>query len=309
MLSVAFTDLFQMTVIMGGMLYIAYVMSGLVGGAGAVIDHASAAGKFEFWPKLEPRDVVAFTAAWATMALGSIPQQDVFQRVAAAKDESTAGWGSIIGGVLYFFFAFVPMFLAYTAILLDPKLVADLAKDTQHILPKLILTHAPFVAQVFFFGALISAILSCSAATLLAPSVTVAENIIRPFFPNITDKQFLRMLRIVVLLFAAGVVTFAITSDASIYSMVENAYKITLSAAVVPLAFGLYWKRSTTQGAALAMFLGLTVWLGSEFLNPQGFFPPQFAGFLMSIVGMVAGSLLPQWYAKDVQEQRQRSLA
>src|ERR671938_955697 len=37
MLSVAFTDLFQMTVIMLDMLYIATAISGLVGGAGAVI--------------------------------------------------------------------------------------------------------------------------------------------------------------------------------------------------------------------------------------------------------------------------------
>src|SRR5919205_1721706 len=45
MLSVAFTDLFQMSVIMAGMLYIGYVISGMVGGPAVVIGHASAAGK------------------------------------------------------------------------------------------------------------------------------------------------------------------------------------------------------------------------------------------------------------------------
>src|SRR3954470_4121970 len=63
MLSVAFTDLFQMTVIMGGMVYIAYHVSGIVGGPQVVIEHATSAGKLEFWPKLEARDVIAFTAA------------------------------------------------------------------------------------------------------------------------------------------------------------------------------------------------------------------------------------------------------
>ena len=299
MLSVAFTDLFQMTVIMGGMIYIALVISGMVGGAGAVIEHASAAGKFEFWPKLEARDTIAFVAAWATMALGSIPQQDVFQRVAAAKNERIAGNGSVIGGCLYFCFAFVPMFLAYSATLLDPALVERyLASDSQQILPRLILAHAPFVAQVFFFGALISAILSCSAATLLAPSVTVAENILRPLMPNLADWQFLRMLRVVVLLFACAVLTFALVSNASIYGMVENAYKITLAAAFTPLAFGLYWKRATTQGAAAAIVAGLGTWLTLEFVHPEGLLPPQFAGLLASITGMIAGSLLPQWYGR-----------
>ncbi len=299
MLSVAFTDLFQMTVIMGGMIYIAVVISGMVGGAEAVLDHAARAGKLEFFPQLAPRDVVAFVAAWATMALGSIPQQDVFQRVAAAKNEDIAGTGSIIGGGLYFCFAFVPMFLAYSATLLDPALIERyLTTDSQQILPRLILVHAPFAAQVFFFGALISAILSCSAATLLAPSVTVAENILRPLMPALSDWQFLRMLRIVVLLFACAVLTFALVSGATIYGMVEGAYKITLAAAVTPLAFGLYWKRATSQGAAFAMTAGLSIWLGLEFFQPDGFFPPQFAGFLASIAGMLLGSLLPQWYGR-----------
>ena len=299
MWSVAFTDLFQMTVIMLGMLYIGFVISGMVGGPSVVIDHASASGKLEFWPELRTRDVIAFVAAWATMALGSIPQQDVFQRVASAKNERTAATGSVMGGCLYFCFAFVPMYLAYSALLLDPALVkSHIDSDPQQILPRLILTHAPFLAQVFFFGALISAILSCSAATLLAPSVTVAENLLKPLFPRLDDYQFLRMLRIVVFLFACAVLTFALTSTQSIYGMVENAYKITLAAAFTPLVFGLYWKRATTQGAALAMAAGLGTWIGLEFLNPEGLLPPQFAGLLASIAGMVLGSLVPQRYGR-----------
>jgi SSS family solute:Na+ symporter len=300
MLSVAFTDLFQMSVIMIGMLYIAYVISGLVGGPSVVINHAEAAGKLEFWPELKTRDIIAFVAAWATMGLGSIPQQDVFQRVASAKNERVAAAGSVLGGCLYFVFAFVPMYLAYSAMLIDPALIErHITSDSQQILPRLILTHAPFVAQVFFFGALISAILSCSAATLLAPSVTVAENLIRPVVRTLTDRQFLLMLRVVVFLFACAVLTFALVSNQSIYGMVENAYKITLAAAFTPLAFGLYWKRATTQGAALAMAAGLGTWLGLEFVNPEGLLPPQLAGLLASIAGMLIGSLLPQRYGRN----------
>jgi SSS family solute:Na+ symporter len=279
------------------MIYIAFVISGMVGGPASVLEHAAAVGKFEFFPKLEPRAMIGFVAAWATMALGSIPQQDVFQRVAAARTERIAGNGSVIGGCLYFCFAFVPMFLAYSATLIDPALIERyLTSDSQQILPRLILTHAPFAAQVFFFGALISAILSCSAATLLAPSVTVAENILRPLMPNLADWQFLRLLRGVVLLFACAVLTFALVSNSSIYGMVESAYKITLVAAFTPLAFGLYWRKATNQGAAFAMIGGLITWLALEFTQPDGALPPQLAGLLVSITGMLAGSLLPQWY-------------
>jgi SSS family solute:Na+ symporter len=39
-------------------------------------------------------------------------------------------------------------------------------------------------AQAIFFGAVLSAIMSCSSATLLAPSVAFSENIVRGFFPG-----------------------------------------------------------------------------------------------------------------------------
>ncbi len=301
MLSVAFTDLFQMAVIVGGMIYIAVVVSGLAGGAGVVFEHAQGLGLLEFWPALNPREVIGFIAAWATMALGSIPQQDVFQRVGAARNEQTAGLGSTLGGCLYFIFAFVPMFLVLAATLIDPQLVTQHLSDgrsAQNILPLFVLGHTPLAVQVLFFGALLSAILSCSSATLLAPSVTVAENILRPFFPNITDRQFLRMLRIVVFLFALAVLAFSLFSNRSIYAMVEGAYKITLVAAFVPLAFGLYWKRATTQGAAAAMACGISTWLGGELLAPDAILPPQFAGLLAAIAGMLVGSLAPQRYAR-----------
>lgn len=295
MFSVAFTDLFQMVIIALGMIYIGFVVSGIAGGAGTVIDHARAAGKFEFWPKPEAREIIGFVAAWATMALGSIPQQDVFQRVSAAKNEQTAGLGSVLGGLIYFGFAFVPMFLAYSALLIDPKMVGDLIqKDSQYILPTLILNHAPFATQVIFFGALLAAILSCSSATLLAPSVTFAENILRAFFPRISDDQFLRMLRIVVFMFSLSVLAFSLLTNSTIYGMVESAYKITLVAAFTPLAFGLYWKRATNQGAVFALAAGLSTWVALETYNPAGFMPPQFAGLLASMTGMVVGSLLPQ---------------
>jgi len=295
MFSVAFTDLFQMVIIALGMIYIAFVVSGIAGGAGTVIDHARVAGKFEFWPKPEAGEIIGFVAAWATMALGSIPQQDVFQRVSAAKNEQTAGLGSVLGGLIYFGFAFVPMFLAYSALLIDPKMVGDLIqKDSQYILPTLILNHAPFATQVIFFGALLAAILSCSSATLLAPSVTFAENILRAFFPRISDDQFLRMLRIVVFLFALSVLAFSLLSNSTIYGMVESAYKITLVAAFTPLAFGLYWKRATNQGAVFALAAGLGTWVALEIYNPGGFMPPQLAGLLAAMTGMVIGSLLPQ---------------
>lgn len=298
MWSVAVTDFVQMIIIIIGMVYIAFAVAGQVdGGAAAVIAHASAADKFNFWPELEPGAILAFVGAGVTLMLGSIPQQDVFQRVASSKNEKVARAGSVLGGSFYILFAFIPIFLVYSASLIDPAMVQRLlAEDAQMILPTLVMQNVGVVAQILFFGALLSAIKSCASATLLAPSITFAENIVRELLPRkLNDKENLLLMRVVVLNFTAVVTAYAwfsMQKGVTIYSMVENAYKITLVACFVPLAFGLYWKRATNIGAITSIVFGLVTWITLELAAPEGLWPPQLAGLVASIFGMIAGSLL-----------------
>ncbi len=306
MWAVAVTDLLQMIIIVIGMLFIGHEISGQVGGVGVVVEHAAQAGKFEFWPTLDLKEIIAFAAAWVTMMFGSIPQQDVFQRVQSSKTIKIAVWGSVLGGCLYFLFAFVPMFLAYSATLIDPKMVEGLIEaDPQLILPTLVMQHAPLFAQVMFFGALLSAIKSCASATLLAPSVTFSENILKPMLGHrMSDRKMLHTMRGVTVVFTILVTLYAMNSKASIFKMVENAYQITLVMAFVPLVAGVYWKRSTTQGALAAIFCGLSVWLSMLIFGPEDpFAPAHFAGLIASIFGMIIGSLLPSIVHKPLPEE------
>jgi len=297
MFSVAILDFVQMAVSMGGLLFIAWIVSGKVGGgATAVIDHASLAGKLDFFPEADPWKWLTFLGAWMTMMLGSIPQQDVFQRVTSAKSAKIALWGSVLGASIYFCFTFVPMFIAYAATLIDPEMFAKiLEEDSQLVLPTLVLQHTPLFAQVLFFGAVLSAIMSCSSATLLAPSVTFAENVVKGFYPGMGDHRFLWVMRATLVGFTGLVLAFALNSESSIFKMVENAYKITLAGAFVPLLAGILWNRATSQGALAAIFGGLLSWLMIEVLiGEESLVPPQLIGLGISALGMFAGSLLPQ---------------
>jgi SSS family transporter len=296
MVSVAWTAFVQMIVIVVGILFIAWVMGEKAGGVGTVLDHARAADKLRFFPDPTPRDVLWFLGAAVTMMLGSIPQQDVFQRVMSARTLHIAVWGSVAGGVLYFLFAFVPIFLGYSAFLIDPALVeSHMQADPQYILPELILKHTPVLAQIMFFGALLSAIMSTAAGTLLAPSVTFTENILKRFLrQDLSDRQFLRTMRLVVVAFSCIVLLFALNSDSGIYEMVGNAYKVTLCGAFVPLVFGLYWHKATSTGALFSIVFGIGTWLAMEAFDPEGLLPPQLAGLFAAIVSMVIGSLATQ---------------
>jgi len=297
MLSVAVLDFVQMIVVIGGLLYIGNIVSGMTGGVAPVIEHAQAAGKLDFFPKGADIWVwITFLGGWMTMMLGSIPQQDVFQRITSAKSAKIALWGSILGASVYFCFTFVPMFIAYAATLIDPALFGKLVvDDSQKVLPTLVLQHTPLIAQAIFFGAVLSAIMSCSSATLLAPSVTFAENIVRGYIPHLSDKGFLRVMRICLLGFGSCVLLYALNSERSIFGMVESAYKITLAGAFVPLIFGAFWKRATSQGALAAIIGGITTWVLVEVLvGEASLIPAQLIGLGVSILGMLIGSLIPQ---------------
>ena len=307
MWSVAITTFVQMIVIVAGLLWIAVLVSDLTDGMAPVVEHAAAAGKFTFWPSLDVVAVITFVAGFLTMGLGSIPQQDVFQRANSAMNENVAVWGTILGGIAYFFFAAVPIYLAYSALLIDPVMSEQLmSDDPQLVLPNLILNHMPIYAQIIFFGALLSVIMSTASGTLLAPAVTLSENVIRPLLPrgrSLDDAQFLWLMRGTVVMFAILVTAYALWSQVqstSIHEMVENAYKVTLVMALVPLVAGIYWRRANNTGAIASIVLGLLVWLPMEFIAPDGALPPHFIGFFAAIIGMLGGTLLSRKQAPKI---------
>ena len=84
---------------------------------------------------------------------------------------------------------------------------------------------------------------------------------------------------------------YSISSNNTIHTMVENAYRVTLAGAFTPLVAGLFWKRANSSGAGLAIVLGVSSWLALELLELNLPIEPQLIGLLLSIVGMILGSV------------------
>jgi solute:Na+ symporter, SSS family len=298
MWSVAFTDLFQTVVIVVGLMAVALLVGDNAGGFDTVIAQAAADGKFDMFPAdMDAAAWWAMAGAFFAFAFGSIPQQDVFQRMTSAKDEKTAVRGTIIGGLMYFVMAFIPLYIAYAALIAHPELKAlfesEDARAIQRILPDLVLGQMPMWAQILFFGALLSAILSTASGALLAPTATFTENVLKPFVPHMSDRQFLLLLRVTLVSFTACALLFAMNSTSTMYEMVQNAYNVTLTGAFVPLMAGAFWRRANTQGALFSVVLGVGTWLVFNFWIPDTLIPANLLGLMASIAGMLLGSLLP----------------
>jgi Na+/proline symporter len=293
MWSVALTDFVQAAMIIVGMGCVAWVVADLAGGPLRVWESVGSTDRVRMLPDADLGSVLGWVSAGLVVLFGSVPQQDVLQRVKSARDERTAVVGSVAGGLVYLVIALVPIFLVCSAALIDAPMVERLvARDYQLILPTLIVERTPVAVQALFFGALVAAILSTAGGALLAPAVVLAENVLRPVMKPATDAQFLRLMRITVALLAIAVTVMALTSRLSIYQLVNESGKVVLVSSFVPLAAGLFWKRATAFGAHASIAAGLAVWIGMEWLVPEALVPPPLTGLAASAAAMAAGSML-----------------
>ena len=287
MWAVSITDTIQMGVIVLGLIVILVEVLWQNGGFSSIIANTPS----EFF-RVTPSDAttkdwLAWVAAWMTIGLGSIPQQDVYQRVMSAKSATIAKWASVSAGVMYFTIALIPLTLGLVARIKYPELVAS---DPQQLLPTLILNNTSVITQIFFFGALLSAIMSTASGALLAPATLLGENVIKPFYNNITDKTRLMIIRSAVIIVAVGALILA-SAQGSIYELVSGAYSITLVSAFVPLVFGLYWHKANSLGALFAIIFGAIGWQFTELYVIDPIIPATIVGLGLSLLGMMTGIL------------------
>lgn len=307
--SVAVTVSIQIVVTVIGLTSIAWMVSQQTGGVQPVLDHALSHGVLSLPADLSPLMMLAMFTTFITLAFGSIPQQDVFQRANAAKTESIAAWSAILGGILYLAFTLVPLFIAYAINIIDPTFVTQvMAENGENLLPQYVKTQLPIAAQILFYGALIGVIMGTSASTLLAPTLMISENLLKDLFQRpLSDKQLLLMTRVVLVAFASCVAAYALWAreqDTDIHAMVEAAYKITLVVAFVPLVAGLFWSKANTVGAWWSVSLGFLVWVGVELLHLNSDVGAQWWGLLASIFGMIAGSQYGQKHGYTLANER-----
>ncbi|SDL25131.1 transporter, SSS family [Catalinimonas alkaloidigena] len=285
MWAISVTDFLQTCVIIVGLLLLAFNLLDRAGGFAPILAEVPD-GFFRFLPEHTWDGWITYLAAWMTIGLGSIPGQDIFQRVMAARSARTAVRASYLGSALYLSVAALPLFIALCVKVLHPELLAG---DAQLALPSIVLAEAPPWLQVAFFGALLSAILSTTSGAILAPATILAENILRPYLQP-DERVFLRLLRLsVVLITLVSTVLASIRAD--IYELVGESSAFTLVALFVPLVAGIYGRRTTPTGAMGAMVGGFTVWVSMTYGPvPEGPLPSILWGLLASVVGLWLGN-------------------
>jgi solute:Na+ symporter, SSS family len=286
MWAISITDFIQSAIIIGGLVVLAVNLSIKAGGVSVILNEAPPE-TFRFFPEANFKEVVLYVGAWSVLGLGSIPSQDVFQRVMSSGSVNTAVRSCYIAAFLYLTVAMLPLFISLCVKHLYPEFASG---DAQLALPSMVLSHATMPVQILFFGSLLSAIMSTTSSAILAPAAIFSENLVKPFANGrLNDKQLLLVTRLSVLGFSIFATIMA-TLRSNIYELVGESSILSLVSLFAPLVFGLYWKRSTAAGALLSMVLGTFTWFIFERMETS--WPSLMPGLIVSMLAMIIGSLV-----------------
>lgn len=285
MWSVSITDFVQTIMIIGGLLLVTWFTVSSV--PLAEVTAGLPADFFAFTPReTGVAGWLNYVALWITIGLGSIPQQDVFQRVMSARSEKVAVWSSYAAAFLYLTVALLPLVLTLYARRQFPELLHG---DKQLLLPHFIMQTSGLAVQVLFFGALISAIISTASGAILAPAAILSENLLKPFYQVTTEKGLLRLSRFCVLLVSVVSLGMALVKS-NIFELVSASSALSLVSLFVPLVAGLR-RRPVAPGAAiLSMVGGMAGWLLTLWLETET--DPIMYGLGASVLGLMLGLLI-----------------
>ncbi len=289
MLAISVTDFLQTIVIVVGLVSMAIALLMKLDDWTVVFTN-QAPGFFNFFPEPKLDHYLEYICAWITLGLGSLPSQDLFQRVMSADSEKTAVRSCYLGATMYLTIGLLPAFIALVAVAVYPELAA---KDGQHILISAVTMHEGLMIKVLFFGALLSGVMSTSSSSILASATIFAENIVKPVVKQLDEKHFLLLIRISVIIMTIIGVILA-NSSKSIYHLVGESSMLTLVSLFVPYVSGLWIKQSNSLGAELSIFAGAGAWFWAKsfHLHLMGVeIPALLVGFFASLVGMILGCM------------------
>ncbi|WP_038030745.1 sodium:solute symporter family protein [Thermonema rossianum] len=247
------------------------------------------------WRLLPDGNAVAIShyfAAWFTIGLGSIPSQDIFQRIMAARDEATARRSAYVSALLYLTVGLLPLLLAAGI-----RMQSDVSGE-DFILQWLMQQKEQTFLQVLFVGALLSAILSTTSGAILAPASVLSENILRPLFKRHAKKEgfFLLMSRLSVVLMGLLAAWLGFSGQ-SIYELVGMSSAFSLVSLFVPLCFALGKKQlRSSRGAHLSMWTGLLAWAVASYLESS--IAPLMIGLGSSLLAYFSAVIAERWISK-----------
>jgi len=288
--AVIYTDVFQMFVLLIGIVFIA-VPVGLikVGGWPGIVNHFSAdpaTASLVDWTAVGWKQLLGWFFSIFPVWFISIA---AMQRIVAARDEKTARRAFLMTGVPIEW----PMFAIGTTLigLIARMLMPDIV-DPELATPIIVMELLPVGVTGIVIAAYIAAVMSTADSVLMGPVAIVTNDIYRKHMaPDASEKDLVRVARAATLVLGTLGIAMAYLVP-NVLDLVLYAYTFGAAGLFFPMLGLLFWPRTTAQGAYWSMLGGgssAVVW--SMLGEPYGF-SASWAGWIVGLPVLVIMSLL-----------------
>jgi len=279
----AITDVVQMGAILIGFLVLFPVLVADLGGLAAIKAKIPAEFFYVAPHSSSTFDWLKYVEAWMIVGIGSLPAQDLLQRMMSPRSASMARWASITAGCLYVVIGLIPVLLGIFGRVALPE------SKGESILIDLSQKYLPLPLMALMVGALISAIMSTADSALLAPAGIIGRNILPYLKPDASEDLKLKCCKWSIPLVAVLSLMLALYFK-NIYELCLNSWGILLVGVAAPMIAGAYWKKTSTAAAIASAVAGTGSWILFTVFLPDGS-PNNLFGFLVSCVVLVVVSL------------------
>lgn len=287
LLAVTITDCFQIIIVIIGVIWVFFLALGDYGGFSGI---SEALNKIPDLPQ-SYSTVPLSGLAWLALPflMYVMIGQDGYQRLFACKDRKTAARATVAAGIVLAVITFMPAVIGVMARIGYPELTGGDASASAFAV--LAMNTLPTWAAGIVVAAALSAILSTADSLLSAASSHFMNDIYIPYFAKNVDrddKKLLWISRVFTVVGGAGAVIFSLAMpsiiDAAMYS-----YYIYTGGVFCPIVFGVFWKKTTKQGAIAGLVAGSVFTLLSVmgFISLAGLPGEMFGGAISAIVLIV----------------------
>lgn len=265
MFSVAYTDLANGILMIGGLAITLPILLSEAGGPTEVVDSLPEGNRD--WFAYSPARIISYLLPPFLLILGDA---NMYQRFFSAKNPATArrSAAGMFFGVLLLDWLIIAVALCGVALVAQGKMSAP--ENSGHAI-----VHIAFEALPPLLGAILSAtvvavVVSTADSYLLSPASSLVRDVYQRFLvKNPTDRQTIRASRSIVIVLGLVALGLAFTSD-EFFSVAIFAYTLYGAALTPPLLAAFFWKGATSAGAVTSMITGLGMailwefWLGAR---------------------------------------------
>lgn len=235
-------------------------------------------------------------AAILSLAFGNAMALDFMERVFSARTPRTAQRGCYYAGGWTLIVGLCASLIGLAAIGTN----AGSAADPRMILPSFASGHLPYWISVLVFVGVLGASMSTANGAMLVIAVVLARNVYQRWSARaVTDARMLFLSRALAVPTAAAAAWIAyLRPEPGILLVI--AFDIVFAGCVVPLFFGVYWRKATPAGAIAAILTGTGARIVAHYVAP-----PAFAGLdtllppLVSAAAFFAASLVTEQSTED----------